>query len=82
MRPVTRLLRDELIDEIIAEAREVLCKLGVEIHNQPVLSMLADHGAKVDEDTCYARLTEDIIDKALASRAGSAGRSSRGPRSR
>ena len=66
MRPVTRLLRDELRDRIIAEGREVLCKLGVEIHNQPVLSMLADHGAQVDEDTCYARLTEAIIDKALA----------------
>src|SRR5271157_3841344 len=66
MRPVTRLLRDELRDRIIAEAREVLCKLGVEIHNQPVLSMLADHGAQVDENTCYARLTEGIIDKALA----------------
>ena len=66
MRPVTRLLRDELRDRIIAEAREVLCKLGVEIHNQSVLSMLADHGAHVDEDTWYARLTEDIIDKALA----------------
>ena len=50
MRPVTRLLRDELRDRIIAEAREVLCKLGVEIHNEPVLSMLADHGAKVDEE--------------------------------
>ena len=66
MRPVTRLLRDELIDRIIAEAREVLCRLGVEIHNQAVLSMLADHGAAVDKDTCYARFTEDIIDRALA----------------
>ena len=50
MRPVTRLLRDELRDRIIAEAREVLCKLGVEIHNEPVLRMLSDHGAKVDKD--------------------------------
>src|SRR5271157_3984078 len=66
MRPVTRLLRDELRDRIVAEAREVLCKLGVEIHNEPVLRMLSDHGAKVDKETCYARFTEDIIDKALA----------------
>ena len=51
---------------IIAEAREVLCKLGVEINNKAVLSMLADRGAQVDEDTCYARLTEGILDKALA----------------
>jgi len=66
MRPTTRLLSDELIDRIIAEAREVMCKLGIEIHNKSVLSMLADHGAHVDGETCYARFTEDIIDKALA----------------
>ena len=65
MRPVTRLLRDELIDTIVAEARELLCKLGVEIHNKPVLSMLADHGGHVDENTCNARFTEDLIDQAL-----------------
>jgi len=66
MRPVIRLLRDELRDKIIAEAREVLCRLGVEIHNPGVLKMLADHGAQVDENTRYARFTDDIIDKALA----------------
>jgi trimethylamine--corrinoid protein Co-methyltransferase len=65
MRPTLRLLQDELIDRIIAEAREVLCKLGVEIHNESVLSLLADHGAAVDENTGIARLTEDILDKAL-----------------
>jgi trimethylamine--corrinoid protein Co-methyltransferase len=58
-------LQQELIDRIIAEAREVLGKLGVEIHNKSVLSLLADHGADVDASTCNARLTEAIIDKAL-----------------
>jgi trimethylamine--corrinoid protein Co-methyltransferase len=66
MRPILRLLGDELSDRIIAEAREVVCKLGFEIHNKPVLALLADHGAPVDEDNCNARLTEDLIDRALA----------------
>jgi trimethylamine--corrinoid protein Co-methyltransferase len=65
MRPILRLLEDELIDRIIAEAREVVCKLGFEIHNKPVLTMLADHGAQVDEGNWNARLTEDLIDQAL-----------------
>jgi trimethylamine--corrinoid protein Co-methyltransferase len=43
-----------------------MCKLGIEIHNESVLSLLADHGAQVDKSTCYARFTEGIIDKALA----------------
>ena len=66
MRPIFRLLEDELIDRIVAEAREVVCKLGLEIHNKPVLAMLADHGAQVDEGNWNARLTEDLIDQALA----------------
>ncbi len=65
MRPSQGLLEDGLISRIIAEAREVLCKLGVEIHNKPLLGMLADHGAEVEEDMWNARLTEDILDKAL-----------------
>jgi trimethylamine--corrinoid protein Co-methyltransferase len=66
MRPILRLLEDQLIDRIIAEAREVVCKLGFEIHNKPVLDMLAEHGAPVDEDNCNARLTQDLLDQALA----------------
>jgi trimethylamine--corrinoid protein Co-methyltransferase len=65
MRPTLKLLHDELIERIIAEAREVLCKLGVEIHNESVLGRLADHGAVVDKNTWIARLTEDILNKAL-----------------
>jgi trimethylamine--corrinoid protein Co-methyltransferase len=66
MRPTLRLLEDELIDRIITEAREVVCRLGFEIHNKTVLTLLADHGAQVDEDHWTARLTQDLIDRGLA----------------
>jgi trimethylamine---corrinoid protein Co-methyltransferase len=66
MRPILKLLEDDLRDRIIAEAREVVCKLGFEIHNKPVLAMLAEHGAQVDEDKFNARLTDGLIDQALA----------------
>jgi trimethylamine--corrinoid protein Co-methyltransferase len=65
MRPTLALLHDELAGRIISEAREVLCKLGVEIHNRPVLEMLAGHGADVSLDKWHALLTENIIDRAL-----------------
>lgn len=65
MRPVARFLSDELIERIISEAREVLCKLGVEIHNQNILSMLQDHGAKVLIDRHRIFLTDKIVDRAL-----------------
>jgi len=66
MRPTLRLLDDALIDRIVAEAREILSRLGVSIHNAQILDMLSDYGAQVDRPAFHVRLTDDIIDKALA----------------
>ena len=65
MRPTLRLLDDALIERIIGEARELLSKLGVEIHNRQALTLLADHGAEVDLHQQRACLSENLIDKAL-----------------
>jgi trimethylamine--corrinoid protein Co-methyltransferase len=65
MRPILRLLPTDLIERILAEAREVLSTLGVEIHNAGVLRMLADHGAEVDLEKWLARLPQEMVDKAL-----------------
>jgi trimethylamine--corrinoid protein Co-methyltransferase len=66
MRPTLRLLDDGLIERIVSEARDILCTLGVEIHNPGVLAMLADHGARVEPATSRAFLEEAIIDRAIA----------------
>jgi len=71
MRPSLRLLDDTLIQRIVGEARDILCSLGVEIHNKPVLEMLAGHGAEVNLAAWHARLTPDIIDRALGTVAHS-----------
>jgi len=65
MRPIVRFLSGELIEKIIAETRDVLCKLGVEIHNKNILGMLHDHGANVVMEKDHVFLTDKIIDKAL-----------------
>ncbi|MCK4807892.1 MAG: trimethylamine methyltransferase family protein, partial [Candidatus Aegiribacteria sp.] len=65
IRPVLRLLSNELIERIVSEARDILCTLGVEIHNDGILAMLSDHGANVDLGTKHVLFTADIIDKAL-----------------
>lgn len=67
MRPKLKLLDDSLVEQIVDEAREVLCTLGVEIHNPGVLDLLAGHGATVDPARSHAVLTRDIIDRAVAS---------------
>ncbi len=65
MRPKVEFLTPDLKERIIAEARELICKLGVEIHNDEVISLLSDHGARIDGQRVY--FTSDIIDKSLAS---------------
>ena len=65
MRPSVKFLDKDLIRKIIAEATQILCTLGVEIHNDSILAMLSDHGAKVDLKECHAVFTEKIIQKAL-----------------
>ena len=67
MRPRLKFLSEDLIETIVSQAREVLCKLGVKIHNNGVLSMLSDHGAGVDMEKKHVFFTEAIIDKALKS---------------
>ena len=65
MRPKIRFLSDELIIKIISEAKVILCTLGMEIHNNGILSFLSDSGAKVDMDKSHVIFTEDIINKSL-----------------
>jgi trimethylamine--corrinoid protein Co-methyltransferase len=65
VRPTVRFLTDDLIKQIIDEAVNILCTLGLQIHNKQILSMLADHQAKVDMDNFHVNLTEDIIQKAI-----------------
>ncbi|MEW5924889.1 MAG: trimethylamine methyltransferase family protein [Candidatus Zixiibacteriota bacterium] len=67
MRPVVRFLERQLIERIISEARDILCTLGVSIHNEGLLSLLSDFGVLVDKAGQHVKFTEDIIDKALKS---------------
>jgi trimethylamine--corrinoid protein Co-methyltransferase len=71
MRPKLRFLDDQLIEQVISEAVNILCMLGVEINNEDVLSMLSDHGAQVDQGKRHVVLTNEIIQKSIASAPGS-----------
>ena len=65
MRPTIKFLSNELIRQIISEATDILCTLGVEIHNKTVLTMLSDCGCMVDMEKSHAVLTNEIIEKSL-----------------
>jgi len=65
VRPAIRFLSDELVEKIVSEATEILCTLGIEIHNKTVLTMLSDCGCRIDMEEHHAVLTQEVIDKAL-----------------
>jgi trimethylamine--corrinoid protein Co-methyltransferase len=67
MQPKIKFLEVELIKKIIAEAAEILEKLGVEIHNKTILSRLSDYGCRVDFDKQRAFINNDLIAKSLRS---------------
>lgn len=65
MRPVLRFLSEKLIRQILAEARDLLCKIGIKIYHEELLSLLSDHGAAVDVKDKNVIFTKNMIDKAL-----------------
>ncbi|MEO0108134.1 MAG: trimethylamine methyltransferase family protein [candidate division WOR-3 bacterium] len=65
MRPVLRLLEEDLITRILDEARDVLCRLGFEVHNSAALELLAAHGARIDQNSGRVLLRPELIDQAL-----------------
>ena len=67
MRPTLKFLNKELIEQIISQARDILCRIGVQIHNESVVTLLSDHGARIEKDKYHVYFTEEIIDRALKS---------------
>ncbi|MEE9167675.1 MAG: trimethylamine methyltransferase family protein [Candidatus Neomarinimicrobiota bacterium] len=65
MRPELRFLENSLIERIVSEARDILCSIGVEIQNPPVLEALSEHGAQVDREKARAVFTVEMIESAL-----------------
>lgn len=66
MRPTVKFLEADIIVQILAEACNVLCQLGIEIQNQALLSLLADHGARIDAVKSRAYFPGDLVERALA----------------
>jgi len=70
VRPNLRFLDDALITQIVDEARDLLARLGMTIHNDEALGLLGDHGAEIDLATHQVRLSADLVDRALSTAPG------------
>jgi trimethylamine--corrinoid protein Co-methyltransferase len=60
-RPTLELLSQPLLERIVAEALDVLLKVGVLIENDEVLEMLGDAGAKIDKPKHRAFLPDSLV---------------------
>src|SRR5512134_2786579 len=67
VRPRIKLLDDDLVERILAEARDLLATVGAEVHNEGVLELLGDHGAEVDRGRRRVLLPAMVVDAALGS---------------
>ena len=70
MRPTVRFLDPSLRDRIIEQARDLLERLGVEIHNSEARDLLGDHGARIDPATGRAHIPGRLIDRSLETAPG------------
>ncbi len=60
-RPKLQWLSGVLLERILAEAMEVLSKVGVLVENDQVLALLADAGARIDKAAQRACLSDSLV---------------------
>ncbi len=65
VRPQIRFLSDDLIEQIVGEAKDILAGLGVEITSPEVVELLNDHGARVRDDGRVC-IPPELVDQALS----------------
>jgi len=66
MQPQLRILSPEIIPQIIDEAFQIMMKPGIKVQLKEARDLLAETGAKVDEEQQVAHIPEEVARKALA----------------
>lgn len=66
MRPTLNILSDELIAEILIEAKRIMAETGIEVRGENMRKRLLDHGLKTD-DKGRVLFTPDVVDAAITS---------------
>jgi len=54
------------VEQVVAEAVDLLANPGVRVHSDRALALLGDHGAQVDMEGRIARIPAPLVEKALA----------------
>jgi trimethylamine--corrinoid protein Co-methyltransferase len=66
MRPTLNILSDQLISEVLTEAKRIMSETGMEIRGATLRQRLLDHGLETDANG-RVLFTPDVVDAAIAS---------------
>lgn len=66
MRPTLNVLDDNLISQILTEAKRILAEIGVEVRGQALRERLLDHGLQQSAESGRVLFPPDVVDKAIA----------------
>jgi trimethylamine--corrinoid protein Co-methyltransferase len=66
MRPTLNVLSDELITQILDEAKRIMAETGMEIRGEAMKQRLLDHGLKTDSSGKRILFPADVVEKAIA----------------
>jgi trimethylamine--corrinoid protein Co-methyltransferase len=67
MRPSLNILSDELIGQIVDEAKRVLAEVGMEIRGPEMRRRLLDHGLPLDAKGERVLFPRDVVEAAISS---------------
>jgi trimethylamine:corrinoid methyltransferase-like protein len=66
MRPTLNVISNELIDNVLTEAKRIMAETGMEIRGEGLRQRLLDYGLKTNPEG-RVLFTPDIVDAAIAS---------------
>ena len=66
MRPQLKVISDDLVAAIVAEAKRILAEVGVEVRGPGLRRRLLDHGLKLDAAGERIHFPPDVVDAAIA----------------
>jgi trimethylamine--corrinoid protein Co-methyltransferase len=67
MKPTISIIEDDLIQQILAEAKQILAEIGVEVMGHALRERLLAHGLKQDPASGRVLFPPDEVDRAIAS---------------
>ena len=65
MRPTLKVLSDELIRDVLSEAKRIMAETGMEIRGPEMKKRLLDAGLKTDDSGKRILFPADVVDKAI-----------------